>query len=95
MIILNMEEFSWGTAEVPEFPNARRLNFLDPESNLRFTMVWSGDPLKQLIEELIPGLTAEQAEALIGPLQLQREAGVTAQSDATNVVDGDAEEDKS
>jgi hypothetical protein len=93
VIIINMEDFSWGTAEVDGYPNSRRLNFLDPESKLRFTLIFGGDPLKVLVEELIPGLTGPQAESLIGLLQLQRDAGVVAQPTTNtandDVVDGE------
>lgn len=71
MIILNMENFSWGTAPVPGYDNARRLNFLDDDSTIRFTMVFSDAPLGTLIEELIPGLTPEQAADLIPKLEAQ------------------------
>jgi len=69
VIVTNLEDFHWGTAEVPGYPNARRLNMMDPESKLRFTTVFSDAPLKDLISELAQGITPEQAAELIPQLE--------------------------
>lgn len=69
MIVTHLEEFNWGTAEVPGFPNARRLNMMDPDSKLRFTTVFSDTPLKDLIAEMALGLTPEQAAELLPQLE--------------------------
>ena len=71
MILLHIEDFAWGTAPIEGHPTVRRINIKDNETKMQLSMSFGGEPLFELIGELIPALEPKFAAQLIPALEVQ------------------------